>query len=215
MNTTTNYYIETVANFNETEYNNAKKLKLPKQEYAILSGIVNSDSNIKPGINKVETTNAQYEIYFKKTGEFKVLDKIANEGEGINVFRRTLSRNEETRSKQFNKQLDSEEISNKRTRTYDDGIFENNSKGTYKRNRSNYDGETNSRNDINTKYSIRKSENNSGGAYGLNQWKPIGLNALTFSFWDAILFMEADCKVIFVLGFFFHNHFLKLFLLIN
>lgn len=169
MNTTTNYYIETVANFNETEYNNAKELKLPKQEYAILSGIVNSDSNIKPGINKVETTNAQYEIYFKETGEFKVLDKIANEGEDINVFRRTLSRNEETRSKQFNKQLDSEEISNKRTRTYDDGISENNSKGTYKRNRSNYDGETNSQNDINTKYSIQKSENNSGGAYGLNQ----------------------------------------------
>lgn len=162
LNTTTNYYIETVANFNETEYNNAKELKLPKQEYAILSGIVNSDSNIKPGINKVETTNAQYEIYFKETGEFKVLDKIANEGEDINVFRRTLSRNEEARSKRFNEQLDSEEVSNKRTGTYDDGISENNSKGTYKRNRSNYDGKTNSRNDINTKYSMQESENNSG-----------------------------------------------------
>ena len=162
LNTTTNYYIETVADFNEIEYNNAKEIKLPKQEYAILSTIINSDSNIKPGINKIETTNAQYEIYFKETGEFKVLDKIANEGEDINVFRRTLSRNEEARSKRFNEQLDSEEVSNKRTGTYNDGISENNSKGTYKRNRSNYDGKTNSRNDINTKYSMQESENNSG-----------------------------------------------------
>ena len=154
LNTTTNYYIETVADFNEIEYNNAKEIKLPKQEYAILSTIINSDSNIKPGINKIETTNAQYEIYFKETGEFKVLDKIANEGEDINVFRRTLSRNEEARSKRFNEQLDSKEVSNKRTGTYNDGISENNSKGTYKRNRSNYDGKTNSRNDINTKYSM-------------------------------------------------------------
>lgn len=161
LNTTTNYYIETVADFNEIEYNNAKEIKLPKQEYAILSTIINSDSNIKPGINKIETTNAQYEIYFKETGEFKVLDKIANEGEDINVFRRTLSRNEEARSKRFNEQLDSEEVSNKRTGTYNDGISENNSKGTYKRNRSNYDGKTNSRNDINTKYSMQESENNS------------------------------------------------------
>nr|DAT55212.1 MAG TPA: PolyVal ADP-Ribosyltransferase [Caudoviricetes sp.] len=162
LNTTTNYYIETVADFNEIEYNNAKEIKLPKQEYAILSTIINSDSNIKPGINKIETTNAQYEIYFKETGEFKVLDKIANEGEDINVFRRTLSRNEEARSKRFNEQLDSEEVSNKRTGTYNDGISENNSKGTYKRNRSNYDGKANSRNDINTKYSMQESENNSG-----------------------------------------------------
>lgn len=162
LNTTTNYYIETVADFNEIEYNNAKEIKLPKQEYAILSTIINSDSNIKPGINKIETTNAQYEIYFKETGEFKVLDKIANEGEDINVFRRTLSRNEEARSKRFNEQLDSEEVPNKRTGTYNDGISENNSKGTYKRNRSNYDGKTNSRNDINTKYSMQESENNSG-----------------------------------------------------
>lgn len=161
LNTTTNYYIETVADFNEIEYNNAKEIKLPKQEYAILSTIINSDSNIKPGINKIETTNAQYEIYFKETGEFKVLDKIANEGEDINVFRRTLSRNEEARSKRFNEQLDSEEVSNKRTGTYNDGISKNNSKGTYKRNRSNYDGKTNSRNDINTKYSMQESENNS------------------------------------------------------
>lgn len=161
LNTTTNYYIETVADFNEIEYNNAKEIKLPKQEYAILSTIINSDSNIKPGINKIETTNAQYEIYFKETGEFKVLDKIANEGEDINVFRRTLSRNEEARSKRFNEQLDSKEVSNKRTGTYNDGISENNSKGTYKRNRSNYDGKTNSRNDINTKYSMQESENNS------------------------------------------------------
>ncbi len=43
---------------------------LPKREYAILSSIVNSDSNIKPGINLVETTNIT-EIAGINTKEFK------------------------------------------------------------------------------------------------------------------------------------------------
>ena len=50
--------------------NSIEEVILPKREYAILSSIVNSDSNIKPGINLVETTNIT-EIAGINTKEFK------------------------------------------------------------------------------------------------------------------------------------------------
>lgn len=165
----TKYYIETIEDFDERKYNNIKELRLPKQEYAILSGIVNSESNIKPGRNYIETTNATYEVYFKDTGEFKVIDKIVDGGYNDTITNGNIQGTGNTRNAESGLQVHSSTVQQSRTRTYDDGISENNSKGTYKRNRSNYDGETNSQNDINTKYSIQKSENNSGGAYGLNQ----------------------------------------------
>jgi len=76
------YDIKRVANFNEKEYNNATELQLGKQEYAILSSIINSDSNIKPGVNYVEVTNGRYGIYYKGNGEFKVLLKEKDEDAG-------------------------------------------------------------------------------------------------------------------------------------
>lgn len=208
----TKYYIETIEDFDERKYNNIKELRLPKQEYAILSGIVNSESNIKPGRNYIETTNATYEVYFKDTGEFKVIDKIVDGGYNDTITNGNIQGTGNTRNAESGLQVHSSTVQQSRTRTHNDEISNFNKKRTRISDKSSGNGSSNS---SNVKYSIRKSENNSGGAYGLNQWKPIGLNALTFSFWDAILFMEADCKVIFVLGFFFHNHFLKLFLLIN
>ena len=65
--------------FYEIDYNNSETIKLLKQEFAILSGIINSDSNIKPGINYVETTNATYNVYYKETGDFKILGKEISE----------------------------------------------------------------------------------------------------------------------------------------
>lgn len=158
LNTTTNYYIETVADFNEIEYNNAKEIKLPKQEYAILSGIINSDSNIKPGRNYVETTNATYEVYFKETGEFKVVGKIADGGYNDTITNGNIQRTRSSGNAKSGMQVYSSTIQQPRTGTRNDEISNLNKRRTRISDKSVGDGSSNSNN---VKYSIQESENNS------------------------------------------------------
>lgn len=160
-NLDTKYFIETVASFDEMEYNRVKPIKLPNREYAILSGIVNSDSNIKPGLNYVETTNATYEVYFKETGEFKVTGKYISGGKNDNSSERNLSRTNETGNVRSGEQINSEQVSNRRTRTYNDEVSNINKRQKSNTNRSGNDVDRNSTN-VNKKYSMQESENNSG-----------------------------------------------------
>lgn len=136
-----------------------KQIKLPSQEYAILSGIVNSDSNIKPGLNYVETTNATYEVYFKETGEFKVTGKYISGGQNDNSSRRNLSRTNETGNVRSWEQINSEQVSNGRTGTRNDEVLNINKGQKSNTNRSRNGVNENS---SNVKYSMQESENNSG-----------------------------------------------------
>ena len=158
LNNTTNYYIETVADFNEMEYNNSKEIKLPKQEYAILSGIVNSDSNIKPGRNYVETTNATYEVYFKETGEFKVVGKIVDGGYYDTITNGNIQGTGNTRDAESGMQVYSPTVQQSRTGTRNDEISDVNKRRTRISDTSIKNGSSNSNN---VKYSIQESENNS------------------------------------------------------
>ena len=94
LNDTSNYYIQPLEEFNEMQYNNTKGLKLNNIEEYALREIVNSDSNIKPGINKVETTNATYTIYYKSTDDFKVITRKVDKSAG-----KLNKRNDYTRGK--------------------------------------------------------------------------------------------------------------------
>lgn len=157
----TKYYIETIEDFDEMKYNNIKELRLPKQEYAILSGIVNSESNIKPGRNYIETTNATYEVYFKDTGEFKVIDKIVDGGYNDTTTNGNIQGTGNTRNAESGLQVHSSTVqqSRTRTRTRNDEISNFNKKRTRISDKSSGNGSSNS---SNVKYSIQESENNSG-----------------------------------------------------
>lgn len=143
LNNTTNYYIEPVAKFDELEYNNVKEVTLPKQEYAILSSIVNSDSNIKPGINYVEVTNGKYTIYYKETGKFKVMSKEVDENAG-----RISKRNDTTRGEaRYSKSL-GEVTENESSTGNNDEILNINSQGESERSGSDTSSTENIRNSI-------------------------------------------------------------------
>lgn len=159
LNNTTNYYIETVADFNEMEYNNSKEIKLPKREFSILSGIVNSDSNIKPGINYVETTNATYTVYYKETGEFKVLGKEVSEDYYDTITNGNIQGTGSTRNAESRMQTHSSTIQQSRTGTHNDEISNFNKRRTRI---SDSSMENDTTNNGNIKYSIQESENNSG-----------------------------------------------------
>lgn len=136
------YFIQTVAEFNENEYNNARRILLGKTEFKALSDIINSDSNIRAGINLVETTNATYTVYFKETGEFKVLsvERDLDAGE--------LSERNDTARGTSRYSLSSEpNIENTISTTSNDEISNINTKGTGKRSRSNTSGTENIRNE--------------------------------------------------------------------
>ena len=160
LNGTTNYYIENIENFDEIRYNNAQEIKLPKQEYAILSGIVNSDSNIKPGRNYVETTNATYEVYFKETGEFKVVGKIVDGGYNDTITDGTIQRIGNARNAESGMQVYSSDVQQQRTGTHNDEISNINQRETHISDTSVRNGSSNS---DNVKYSIagRTAMNNS------------------------------------------------------
>ena len=150
------YFIQTVAEFNENEYNNARRILLGKTEFRALSDIINSDSNIRAGINLVETTNATYTVYFKETGEFKVLsvERDLDAGE--------LSERNDTARGTSRYSLSSEpNIENTISTTSNDEISNINTKGTGKRNRSNTSGTENIRNEgleESSSFNLQKNE---------------------------------------------------------
>lgn len=109
---------------------------MPKREYAILSGIVNSDSNIKPGKNYVETTNATYKVYFKETGEFKVIDKIVDGGYNDTITNGDIQRVGNARNAESGVQVYSSTVQQRGTGTCDDGVSNINKKKTYISDRS-------------------------------------------------------------------------------
>ena len=147
---TTKYFINTVAEFDEMEYNNTREVMLPKKEYGILSHIINSDSNIKPGLNYVETTNARYTVYYKEPGEFKVIDKEINDGNSRNdtTTKRNISRSNTTGNEKTRSNLSSTEVQYGETRTNNDKIPRINKERTREGIRSNFSSEKNIRNSI-------------------------------------------------------------------
>ena len=155
LNDTTNYYIEPVAKFDETEYNNVIEEKLGKKEYAILRNIINSDSNIKPGINYVEVTNGRYTIYYKGFDNFKVMSRKVDVDAG-----RINKRNDTTGRKARYSKTFEQSIGNEGTTTSNDEISVFNTTGTRERSRSNTSSSTNIENGI--KLPTQESENNSG-----------------------------------------------------
>ena len=154
LNETSNYYIEPIANFNETEYNNIIEEKLTKKEYAILRSIINSDSNIKPGINYIEVTNGRYTVYYKGFDDFKVMSRKVDTDAG-----RINKRNDTTGRKTRYSKTFEQSFGNERTTTSNDEISNINTQGTRERSGSDTSSSTNIEN---VKYSIQESENNSG-----------------------------------------------------
>ena len=146
-------------NFNEIDYNNSETIKLLKQEFAILSGIINSDSNIKPRINYVETTNATYKVYYKETGDFKILGKEISEDYYDEPTKRNISGINATGNAEGGVQIHSSSIQKRKSGTYYDEISNINKRRTHISDTSvKYGGANNE----NVKYSIQESENNSG-----------------------------------------------------
>lgn len=125
---------------------------MSKQEYSILSGIVNSDSNIKPGRNYVETTNATYEVYFKETGEFKVVDKIVEGGYNDTITNGNIQGTGNAGNAKSGMQVHSSTIQQSRTRTRNDEISNFNQKRMRISDTSIENGSSNSNN---VKYSIQ------------------------------------------------------------
>ena len=155
LNDTTNYYIEPVAKFNEIEYNNVIEEKLSKNEYAILRSIINSDSNIKPGINYVEVTNGRYTVYYKGFDDFKVMSRKVDADAG-----RINKRNDTTGRKTRYSKTFEQSIRNEGTTASNDEVSNFNTPGTRERSGSNTSSSTNIKNDINLP--TQESENNSG-----------------------------------------------------
>ena len=155
----TKYYIENVADFDEIDYNNSETIKLPKQEFAILSGIINSDSNIKPGINYVETTNATYKVYYKETGDFKILGKEISEDYYDEPTKRNISGINATGNAEGGVQIHSSSIQKRKSGTYYDEISNINKRRAHISDSGVKDGGANNGN---VKYSIQESEDNSG-----------------------------------------------------
>lgn len=134
----TKYHIEPVAKFDEIEYNNINQKKLGKREYAILKNIINSDSNIKPGINYVHVTNGRYTIYYKGFDDFKVMSKETDEGAG-----RINERNDTTRGKTRYSGAFEQNIEDQRATTSNDEVSNFNTRGNGERGRSNTSGSEN------------------------------------------------------------------------
>lgn len=152
LNNATNYYIETVAGFNEMEYNNVIEETLNPREYAILKSIINSDNNIKPGINYIDVTNGRYIVYYKGFDDFKVMSRKVDADAG-----RIGERNDRARRKtRYSKTLE-QSIRNKGTTASNDEISNFNQTGKSERSGSNTSSSTNIKN---IKYSIQESENN-------------------------------------------------------
>lgn len=145
--------------FYEIDYNNSETIKLPKQEFAILSGIINSDSNIKPGINYVETTNVTYNVYYKETGDFKILSKEISEDYYDEPTKRNISGINATGDAKGGVRIHSSSIQKRKSGTYYDEISNINKRRAHISDSGVKDGESNNGN---VKYSIEESENNSG-----------------------------------------------------
>lgn len=158
LNSTTNYYIENVANYDEMEYNDLQEIRLPKREYAILSGIINSDSNISPGINYVDVTNGRYTVYYKEFDNFKVMSKEVDADAG-----RISQRNDSSGRERGYSETPKQVVENEGTTTSNDEISSINTKRTRERNGSNTGSGKDIRNGV--KYSISVQTDSSGNKY--------------------------------------------------
>ena len=145
--------------FDEIDYNNSETIKLLKQEFAILSGIINSDSNIKPVLNYVKTTNARYKVYYKETGDFKILGKEISEDYYDEPTKRNISGINATGNAEGGVQIHSSSIQKRKSGTYYDEISNINKRRAHISDSGVKDGESNNGN---VKYSIEESENNLG-----------------------------------------------------
>lgn len=167
----TKFSIENIGKFNQKEYNSISELKLPKNEYGRLTHIIDSDTNITSGVNKVTLADKTYNIYYKDYNDFKVIaayDTVDyyNEVESNEINRNaniTNIGNETTGSRQGYSQFSNATIENGTTTTENDGLFDNNkgqnSKQEYSDSKSigNQKQELDNSSFFNTKYSLSEA----------------------------------------------------------
>lgn len=110
------YAINNIAKFDEIKYNNAKEVRLSKQNYGILMHAISSDTSIVPGLNKITLFDYEvdkyvtYTFYYKNEVEKpKVIKRVEHNNidyfeEEANEHNKSSSksseRNEESRSRQ-------------------------------------------------------------------------------------------------------------------
>lgn len=131
-NTDVKFDIENIENFDKEKYNNVKTLELPAKEYGRLAHIIDSSTDIKPGLNTVTLSDKTYDVYYKGYNEYKVVDAyptVNYDGEvgsnEINEFTNSISEgNETTGSGQRYDQWNNGEIANRTETTNDDGLLD-------------------------------------------------------------------------------------------
>lgn len=120
------YNIKNIAEFDQTEYNNIKEMKLSSKEYGKLAHIVDTDPTIKPGKNYVETSDATYIIYQKEYNDFKVVDKYEGGVNNDTIASRNIQRIDETRNAREGFQDTSENTRNEGTTKSNDELLDGN-----------------------------------------------------------------------------------------
>lgn len=163
------YSIENIAKFNQKEYNNIKEKQIENKEYGRLIHIVDSDTNIKPGINHVILNDKTYEIYYKDYNEFKVMDvfdtvSVYSEVENDGVTENTSERIEGSGSESRNSQFSAVEIENSNSTGKNVELSDNNKRQDSKQKQNNSESNRNKRRELenssffNAKYSISDSQ---------------------------------------------------------
>jgi len=143
--------------FDQNEYNRIKEIQLPEAEYANVASIVNSDTSIVPGRNFIELYDyitkqyKNYEIYYKKYDEFKIMsaepsyDYYSEVENNDTITERYSIGNETARSRQSNSQWDNGKIENRTTAATNDELSNINQESRSSKGNNNQNGRPNNR----------------------------------------------------------------------
>ena len=144
------HFIETIEDFSKTRYNNATDIseQINYKERGILRHIIADDSNVRPGLNRIYTTNAEYLVYLEDKSHYKILSRKVDSDAG-----KLTERNTYTGRVQDGSSISGRSINNTSTKTGNDGVFNINSPRESERVRNNRSSERNNENVKNSKES--------------------------------------------------------------
>lgn len=137
------YHIKNIADFNETEYNNIQEMQLSPKEYGKLAHIVDTDPSIKPGVNRVSTSDATYVIYQKEYNDFKVVDKYEGGVENDTIANGNIQGVDNARDGRSGFQVSIDNIRNEGTTKSDDELLNRNTRARSVKVESDNDGISN------------------------------------------------------------------------
>lgn len=137
------YHIKNIADFNETEYNNIQEMQLSPKEYGKLAHIVDTDPSIKPGINRVSTSDATYVIYQKEYNDFKVVDKYEGGVENDTIANGNIQGVDNARDGRSRLQVPIDNIRNEGTAKSNDELLNRNTRARSVKVESDNDGISN------------------------------------------------------------------------